>query len=315
LAIHVARREGLEAPIAATNVFPGDAQAAESEWQELLVRHVGVETWQRLSFGDEMDVVGPVAAPLLLHFGPTFPFNGHFGMPSMALAAGGSYLTGVGGDEVFDLNELTRLAYVLAGRIRPKWVDLKSIAQALAPEALRARQWKRLLTPEPWLRPEVQQSFMADLARNLARQHIWFNNQVAHDIWRERARMALTATLSAFGATVGTVVIHPFQEETFLRSVAARCGRTGWPSRAAALEELFGDVLPLEVAQRTSKATFDSVFFNQYSQAFVQRWDGGGVNEDLVDVDRLRSAWQAPEVDPRSLSLLQSAWRNEHHEG
>src|SRR5665213_2751106 len=50
VAAHLARREGLDPPIAATNVFPGDVQAAESEWQELLVRHAGIADWQRLRF-------------------------------------------------------------------------------------------------------------------------------------------------------------------------------------------------------------------------------------------------------------------------
>ena len=125
---------------------------------------------------------------------------------------------------------------------------------------------------------------------------------------------AMSATLGAFAALMEVTVVHPFHDEGFLRSVAADRGRTGWPSRAAALHDLVGDVLPTEVVERTSKATFDTVFFNRHSRAFAERWDGGGVDRDLVDVDRLRSAWLAPDVDPRSLSLLQAAWAHDQGE-
>jgi hypothetical protein len=314
LAAHIAKKEGLQLPIAATNVFPGDVQAAESEWQELLIRFVGVTDWERLEFTDEMDVVGPIAAPLLERFGPTFPFNGHFGMPSFSLASGGTYLTGVGGDELFEPNELTRLAIVFTGGLRPSRRDLRSIVHTFSPRPLRVRHWRRLIPPEPWLRPETGQQFMTDLAHSFARQHLWYSEQIRQDIWRDRARMALENTLAAFATTVDSSIAHPFQDPSLLRSVAAHRGRTPWPSRAVAMDELFGDVLPNEVVQRTTKANFDTIFFNQHSRAFVEGWDGEGIDDAFVDVTQLRAAWQQPAVDARSLSLLQSAWCNSHAE-
>jgi asparagine synthase (glutamine-hydrolysing) len=308
LAAHLARREGLEAPVAATNAFPGDSQAAESDWQELLVRHAGVHAWERLTFTDELDVIGPVATPLLERFGPTFPFNGHFGMPTMALATGGTYLTGVGGDELFEPNELTRLAIVLDGRNPPGRRDLPTILRRLGPERLRVRRFRRQLPAEPWLRPHVQWDLVGDLARTLSRQRLWYDDQIRHDIWRDRSRSALVATLTAFAATADVALVNPFQDAAFLRAVAAFQGRAGWWSRAAAMRELFGDVLPVEVVRRTTKATFDTIFFHAHSRDFVRDWDGSGVDDALVDVRRLRNAWERPAVDARSLSLLQAAW-------
>jgi asparagine synthetase B (glutamine-hydrolysing) len=308
LACDVARRHGLESPVAATNVFPGDVQSAESEWQDLLIRHVGVTAWERLEFTDGMDVVGPVATPLLKQFGPTFPFNGHFGMPSIKLASGGTYLTGIGGDELFEANELTRLAIVLTGGLRPRPADLRTSLRLVAPERLRARHWRRLIPPEPWLRPEVSRIFMQGLATYLARQRLWFSDQVLLDVWPDRARAALQQTLTAFAATVSAIIRHPFQDPRFLRSVAAHTGRASWHGRGAAMKELFGDVLPAAVVRRQTKATFDTIFFNEYSREFVRDWDGQGVDGSLVDVDELRAAWRRPSVDPRSLSLLQAAW-------
>jgi hypothetical protein len=312
LAAHVAGREGLEAPIAATNVFPGDVQSAESEWQELLIRHVGVTHWERLRFTDEMDVIGPVATPLLRRFGPTFPFNGHFGMPSVGLAAGGTYLTGIGGDELFEPNDLTRLALVLTRRLRPRGQDLRTALRAFGPERLAVRHYRRLIPPEPWLQPQVSRDFLTDLARAVAGQSLWYDAQVREDVWRDRARRALQATLGAFAATVPATMVHPFQDPALLAAIVAHAGRAPWPGRAAAMRELFGDVLPGEVVRRTTKASFDSIFFNAHGRAFADSWDGTGVDTALVDVDRLKAGWQQKSVDARSLSLLQQAWYAAH---
>jgi hypothetical protein len=312
LAAEIARRQGLDAPVAATNIFPGDVQAAESQWQELLIRHVGLPQWERLRFSGEMDVVGPIATPLLRRFGPTFPFNGHFGMPSVALASGGTYVTGIGGDELFEPNDLTRIALVLSRRISPSRHDLSAALRRLGPDFLGVRHYRRLIPEEPWLRPGVNRDLMTDLATTMTRQRLWYSDQIRDDIWRDKARTALQATLGAFAATVGTEMVHPFQEAAFLRSVAAHAGRAPWTGRAAAMRALFGDVLPAEVVTRASKASFDTIFFNEHSRSFVREWDGAGVDLELVDVDRLRDTWQRARVDARSLSLLQGAWWAQH---
>jgi hypothetical protein len=308
LAAYVAVREGLAAPVAATNVFPGDARAAESDWQETLIRHVGIKHWERLGFTSEMDVIGPVAAPMLRRFGPTFPFNGHFGLPSSALAAEGTYITGIGGDELFEPNDLTRLALVLTGRLRPRRNDLLTAFRTFGPARLRIRHYRRLVPEEPWLRPGVNRAFVEDLARVLAHQRLWYSEQLCAEVWRDRSRSALQATLGAFAGTLATVMVHPFQDPDLIRSIAVHTGRAPWPGRAAAMRELFGDVLPDALVRRPTKASFDSIFFNEHSRAFVEGWDGTGVDVGLVDPDQLRKSWQRPSVDARSLSLLQGAW-------
>lgn len=70
LALHVARARGLPAPVAATNVFPGDEASSEAEWQELVMRHVRAADWERLEFSDELDLIGPVARAALRQWGP-----------------------------------------------------------------------------------------------------------------------------------------------------------------------------------------------------------------------------------------------------
>jgi hypothetical protein len=308
LAVVLARREGLPLPIPATNVFSGDVQASESEWQELVVSNLELPDWERLRFTDELDVVGPEATPLLLKYGPSFPFNGHFGMPSFRLASGGTYITGVGGDEIFEPSDQSIVALALLRSIRPRRAHVLLALRALGPQFLRARRLCSIVPEEPWLNQDVGRALVRDLADTLANQSLWFDSQIRQDIWREKSRSALQQTLSAFGETVNSTVLHPFQDGKFLDAIARDRGRAPWRSRAEAMDHLFGDVLIEKVRQRRTKAGFDSIFFNDHSRAFVQGWDGSGVDTGLVDVDALRATWLAATVDPRSLSLLQAAW-------
>jgi hypothetical protein len=314
LACDLARRHRLDGPVAATNVFAGDVAADETAWQELVVAHAGPLEWERLRFTDELDVVGPYATPLLRRFGVAFPFNGHFGMAAVALARGGTYVTGVGGDELFEHNDISRLARILTGHARPNRHDLRVAVGTCGPHRLRVRHYRDALPPEPWLRPEVAAALRTDVARVLAGGHLWFCDQVRDDVWRDRSRRALESTLAAFAATEGVAVVHPYQDPAVLAAVADARGRSGWADRGAAMTEIFGPVLPAAVATRRTKATFDTVFFHAHSRAFAARWSGGGIDDGIVDVEALRRAWAEPSVDPRTLSLLQQAWCHDHGE-
>ncbi len=99
-AARAARRHGLPLPIPATNRFPGARDADENQWQDMVVRHLGLEDWVRADITDELDLIGPVAAPLLRRHGPLWPPNSHFGVLLARHARGGTFVTGVGGDEV-----------------------------------------------------------------------------------------------------------------------------------------------------------------------------------------------------------------------
>ena len=97
-----ARRHGLPLPIPATYRFPGIEDADESAWQDSVVRHLDLEDWVRVEVTDELDLVGPVAGPLLRRFGPLWPPNSHFGGLLVPHARGGTFVTGVGGDELLE---------------------------------------------------------------------------------------------------------------------------------------------------------------------------------------------------------------------
>jgi hypothetical protein len=224
------------------------------------------------------------------------------------LASGGTYLTGVGGDELFEPNHLSALALALTRKVPLRRAYVRTALQQMGPAYLRARRYRSVIPVEPWLQPDASRSFVNDIADQLARQRVWFGDQVRFDVWRERSRQALECTLGAFGNTLDTTVVHPFQDPLFLAAIACRYPRAAWKSRGEAMTELFGDVLHAKVRSRRTKASFDSIFFNDPSRAFVREWDGSGVDTSLVNVDSLRAAWTAPSVDARSLSILQAAW-------
>ena len=81
LATRVARAEGLPLPIPATNVFPAVELTDEADWQERVVRHLGLDEWARLEHHDELDVVGEFAEDVLSRHGLLWPFNAHFHAP------------------------------------------------------------------------------------------------------------------------------------------------------------------------------------------------------------------------------------------
>lgn len=304
----LARREGLELPIPATHRFPAAPASHEDGWQEDVVAHLGLPDWVRNSVTDELDTVGPVAQAVLRRHGVLWPFNAHLHVPLFERAAGGSLLTGVGGDELFGPQRWRAAQALLSGRIRPRPRHLATLALALAPTAARrAVLVRRREIRWPWLRPEVETLInrrRADWAARTPRR--W--NVALERWWQSRTRVVLAQTLDLLGADAQTQVVQPFLDPTVLGAAAAHFGARGPADRAAAMRAVFADVLPEPVLARSSKATFNEAFFSHHSRAFATRWTGAGVDRSLVNPDRVVAVWNAVHPDPRSFSLMQAAW-------
>ena len=67
VAVRLARRQGLELPIPATNRFPVVGQSDDVEWQERVVVHLGLTDWIRTEYTSELDSVGPVVVRVEHH--------------------------------------------------------------------------------------------------------------------------------------------------------------------------------------------------------------------------------------------------------
>jgi Asparagine synthase len=181
LAARAARRHGLPLPIPATYRFPGIPDVDENAWQDTVVRHLGLEDWVRLDVTDELDLVGPVAAPLLRRFGPLWPPNSHFAGLLAPHARGGTFVTGVGGDELLEPSA-QRAARVLMARTRPGVGDLRTVAAALAPRAMRLRRAQRHVTPLPWLTRDAGAAHVAARAQE-SLEPLWWGRSVTEKWW------------------------------------------------------------------------------------------------------------------------------------
>jgi asparagine synthase (glutamine-hydrolysing) len=309
VATAVARREGLDDPVPTTFRYDGHPRTQEDEWQEAMLRHLAIGDRVVLSYDDEADALGTIASGLLARVGHYWPSGAHVVMPLLEAAAGGSLLTGVGGDELFSPWEHRRLALLRAGRLRPGGDDLRRLALALSPPPVRRALWRRRAPVQiPWLTPAGNRGLAAAYADHVDRflRRSWARS--AEDYLDSRYLEVMQGSLAALAATADVALVEPFMDPAMVRAVVSRAPREGFASREEALGAHFGDLVPAETLGRSTKAVFTEVFWGPASRAFAEEWDGTGLDPALVDVAALRAQWRAPRPDFRSVSALHAAW-------
>ncbi len=307
-ATDVARRNALPDPLPLTFRYRQHPRTWETEWQELVVQHLGLRDWKIVDFHAEFDVLGPMARTALRRHGLYWPPNYHTSVPMLEEARGGSLLTGNGGDEVFS-------AVVKARAMTPIQI-VRSMPPHRAFMVLLVNslplRWKILAQYHHglrfrWLRPrarrEVHRRFVdSSIQRQRGDRHAL---ELLAD---SRYREIQNAIGSALSRDAGVNLLDPFFEPLFLRALLSETPASGFPNRTAAMEHFFGDLLPRSVTQRTTKAVFTESFWGSDSRAFAQEWDGAGLDPSIVYVDRLRDEWLCPKPDMRSATALQAAW-------
>jgi asparagine synthetase B (glutamine-hydrolysing) len=307
LAVRLARREGLELPIPATNRFPSTAQRDDVEWQERVVVHLGLTDWVRADSTSELDSIGPAARRVLRRRGLVWPFNAHFYAPVLQEAFGGSLLTGLGGDEALGEPRWARAAAVLSGRAGLRPAELQAVGLTASLFAVRrAAPSTREPVLLPWLRPEAQGEVWARWIADTASEPLQSSGRFA---WWRRLRYVRLAieVLQQIASDLLVEVRHPFADAGFAAALAALPP----DARNNGSSELFKDALPVELIQRCTRSHFDHVFWSQHSRELAARWNGAGIDDELVDREALRREWQAPTPDPRTFMLLQRIALNE----
>lgn len=313
VAASLARREGLDLPIPLSVRFPWAPGAQESEWQELVVGHLGLSRWEQITTANpgELDVVGPVARRCLQSHGLLYPHNAHFFALLCERAGGGSMLTGIDGDGLFGGWPWWQVEALLHGRAAPSPRQLARTAYALAPRRLRIAIDRRRHggdTPASWLRPATAKAAAAALLAESQTPLRWSTH--VEQLARKRYHALGAASHATIGAAAGVSIVHPFLDRGFLASLAHNGGATGWGDRSAALQALFGELLPTSLLTRTSKAGGGQIYWSEPRREFAQSWDGSGVNSELVDPDELRAVWLSERPSPLTGLLIQSAWLN-----
>lgn len=307
VAVRLARREGLPPPIPATLRVRDAPRTQEAEWQELTARHAGVEDWVRIELTDELDFVGVAAQKLLRRHGLLWPANLHFFVPLLEEAAGGSLITGVGGD-ILLASGLSDLMGHSRARGAARYA-LRRVYRALPTAARRPYVARRVGSERAWLRPDAAQALTRELLR-LRPEPVALDARLDYH-YRQRPQVLTRHGLDLIAADEAAQIVHPFVDPGFLASFGRFLGTGGVGGRTHVMRALFGALLPEPVITRPTKASFAEAFCGTHSRELVRKWDGSGVDQALVDVERLRDFW-GDGTDMyrlgRTALLLQAAW-------
>jgi asparagine synthase (glutamine-hydrolysing) len=315
ISLDVARRNGLPEPVPVTLRYPGDSDADESEWQEMVIEHLGISEWERIDIPpSSSDMLGEVGGASLVAHGMIWPSSLHLLGTWLPRCAGATVITGEAGDEILGPRRATpvRLAARI-GRHHPRSLSrglFAKLAEETLPPRLRADACRRRLAAAgylDWLQPELREQSLRDVARLTAREP-WS--------WREAIRrhprsprLLLGETNRSWLARFHNVTYcHPLLATSVVDAIARHGGRLGYAGRTDAMRRIFGSLLPEAVVARSTKASFNSAITGPATRSFAQSWDGTGVPTDLVDIDRLRMLWKREVPHVGTLPLLQAAW-------
>ena len=307
-ATRVARAHGLDDPIPHSMRFSDAPRTVEDEWQEVTIRHLGLSSWSKRTLNDELDALGPIAIDVIRHHGVHWPANLHTFQCLLEPARGGALLTGNGGDELFTPWPGHRLSLLRSGRALPRSGDMRQLIRHTLPAPLLAEWWfRRGRLGLSWLRPTARRAAARGLARDSMRiERDWVAEVEGY--LRSRYVEVITGTSAAMAARSDVHLVQPFLEPDYVRSVCRDAPRDGYPSRTVAMDRHFGDVLPEGVPARSTKAIFSEVFFGPRMRSFAAQWSGTGLDDSLVDAEKLRREWLAPKPQFCSLVPIQMAW-------
>ena len=303
----LARREGLPAPVPVTIRFRGVTEADESTWQELVLRHLGVEDWVRLDIDDELDYLGPRATRLLRRHGVIWPPYFHYEDLLLEQAEGGVLLSGHDGDGVFGKYPYAGLRTLLRRQRTPSRSDLLALARAGAPKPVRTWRARQHRLSHLWLQPDAR----AAVERGLAIEEV--SQPRRWDRWvpwlAQRRTLALgVSTIHLLARGWSAEAAHPFLDRRFLAALGREGGALGLGERTEVMQHLFSDVLPPEVVRRTDKSSLGGGFWRSGSQEFAAAWNGRGIDEEMVDATALRTEWTTNRPRIGAVALLQGAW-------
>jgi asparagine synthase (glutamine-hydrolysing) len=301
-AAEAARKFELPLPIPVTLRFPGVEGTDESSFQEMVVRHLGLPEWVVLEPGDTLDVTGKLATSVTHRHGLLYPANIHFHAPIFEALSGGTVMTGLGGDEMLAANSNHDLASMLRGRRPPSRALMRQLIKRYI---LRDRVRDRIRSDHqglfPWLVPEARHELIERIVEWLDKDYLWADKLLTSFTYRMRYLHKTEEDMARLGADYRVDVVHPYLDPGLVGAIAARMGRVGPGSRMELMESLYGDLLPPEVTQRTSKAVFDGVFWTPLAQETSQRLPVD-LLPDLIDGAALLEFWRSDQ--PKGATCL-----------
>lgn len=309
VAAHVASRQGLPAPVPLTLRYPNAPASVEDDWQERVVRHIGLADWERVAIDDELDLLGPVATAVRAKHGILWPAAAHTSVPLYERQRGGTLVTGEGGDEILGPRRGTAVVRMLTGTSRPGRTMLRHARDNLGPQFWRRRAVAaqvRVATDHDWLLPGAKAEIGRLVHQRLMNEPVsWWSGTTS--LVEQRAWQVGTATRQALAGDHNVAVVDPLCDPRFLAALAVPAGRMGFTGRSAVTAMLADGLLPDAVTRRSDKAHFSEAVFNRQTRAFAKAWSGNGLDEDLVDPERLRVEWLSELPHAMTAMALQQA--------
>jgi asparagine synthase (glutamine-hydrolysing) len=309
VAVDVARRHGLPPPLPVTYRWSHAPESDESEWQEIVIRHLGLSEWEVIDGSPYLDSVGETSARVLLRHDLLFPPGVYLQVPVFERVAAATLVGGLGGDQLLGEWRWQRAADVLARRERAGRQGILALGHWAAPGPVRRRVAERRRGPGlPWLRPAAREQLTSTVrAERLSEPRTW--RRRVEWLGRRRALAHMRYSTGLMAADHGAVAVSPFLDPRFLQALARTAPRWGLGDRRAAMYALFGDVLPRATLERRTKAGTSRAYAGERTREFVASWDGTGVDHDLVDAAELRRAWDVNvAANGRAELQLQAAW-------
>ena len=313
LATRAARDNGVPDPVPVTAVYPGDEQADESRWQEMVLEHLGITERIVLSVTDERTTLGELATDHLRRRGLVWPEAVHTQPLFFTQLDPGTVLTGEGGDAFLEAQRITPLYLIRSDRRLPSLPLARAAGEALAPRAVALRAARRKFAdPEflPWLKPAAREVLAAEEVRLRGPLRwdaaLWSFHQTRVN------RLALdNADVSA--AEYGHQLRHPIAEQSVVAALAREGGAWGFRGRTNLFRRLGADLLPDAVLARRSKASFNASRWGEREASFVRGYGGGAFDPEFIDEERLRAEWLSPHPHPVSYFLAQIAWLHQQN--
>lgn len=331
LAARLARANDLPAPVAiAWQAPPPSAQEEGRVAIEHALREAGIDGVERLDVAPgSVELLDERARPLLQRFGILVPAGWSTLAAPAARASGGTLITGFGLGAIATMPRRPSVA-ALASTRSPRPSDLRSALADVAPASLVRSAVERTsgVRTLPWVTPNARRRLAALEGRRAATVPVRFDEGLRR-LWRDRRYRSVLVSMQVVGEVSKAQVVSPFAEPTVIAALLGERGGTH-AREGTLLSEVLGDVLPAELITEADRAAVAArtrlrraaggprvvapepwgaiTTLGPRSKAWIQQWDGAGVDVTRVDAGALRRELLSAKPSPRAFAAIQRAW-------
>lgn len=292
-AVATARKHGTADPVPVTLRYPDVESTNEVAYQESVIRHLGLKNWIRIEPRGRLDILSGAATELTMRHGLLYPGNIHLLVPVFEAVSGGALLTGIGGDEVLDGHRDHDLAAMVCGRARPTTQLARSLAKRyIAQGRIRRQMGGQISGSFPWLTPDAAKTTIELLIDDQLEGSLFANRYLDATVIRARYLHRAQSDMQIVASDFSVNMVNPLLDTEFVSAIAHDVGRVGVATRTEMMHRYFDTLLPREIVERSTKATFDDVLWTEATTADALSLPVEPL-ESIVDTQGLRGLWQS----------------------